>query len=82
MEEIREETQKLLQDLVTIGNWAKSCTTKEQLESTKKFLNKRLLDTSCTREEYGKVMYNIGLVDGIILSIEKIKIDKNGELSN
>lgn len=77
--EITKRTKRFLDDLIIIGNWAKSCETKEQFENVKKFLtNKINIYKSCKTWEAEKALYNLGFIDGMFLAIEKLKF-KNYE---
>ena len=62
----------IVNDLVIIGNWAKSCKTKEQLEVVDNFLKKKI--SSYPKKHIGlDVSFHMGIVFGIILSLKKLK---------
>lgn len=68
-----KDTDITLNDLEIIGNWAKSCETKEQLNIVDKAFN-----DYCNRYKFWKyradeILYNQGVVAGIILSIYQIR---------
>jgi hypothetical protein len=66
----------IINELVTIGNWAKSCKTLEQLDIVTNFFHDKC-------EVYNKhfnvnleIMLHIGIVTGILLSIRKLRFSK------
>tara|TARA_R110000851_G_scaffold85491_1_gene185921 strand:- start:62 stop:301 length:240 start_codon:yes stop_codon:yes gene_type:complete len=65
-----------IKKLSTIGNWAKSCETPEQLKTVEKFMRVHMsnIEPFMFSRESHEVMYHCGIVDGIILSIGKLKI--------
>lgn len=64
-----------IQELEIIGNWAKSCETRDQLERVKLFLDRKVNKKSFnfpkhrSREAY----MSLGIVEGIILTLFKTK---------
>lgn len=77
-----KRVDKEIKKLAVIGNWAKSCKTSEQLEIVSNFMNRHVMTIQPFNrwevKEFGRVMYHLGIVDGIILSIKKLKF-KNAE---
>lgn len=75
-----ERVQKEIDNLVTIGNWAKSCKTKEQLQNVDKFFHNHMSNIKpFNKWEMGKshrVMFHCGIVSGMLLSIKKLKFKK------
>lgn len=71
---------KYISEIIIIANWAKSCKTKEQLDNIDSFLKKyyKRMKPSFyfTQKDSHRVMYHMGIVDGIILSIRKLKFNK------
>lgn len=66
------KSNDIINELVIIGNWAKSCKTKEQLEVVNKFLDKKMY--SYPKKHIGlEVSFHMGIVSGIILSLKKLK---------
>lgn len=60
--------------LITIGNWARSCKTLEQLNNVKTFLTKRVKTTKeFSTKDTITLNYHLGIVDGIILSLKEVK---------
>lgn len=68
-----EKTQKLLDNLVIIGNWAKSCKTLDQLDLVSEFIARNYLTWKYSKQDTEIVSYNLGMVDGIILTLTKTK---------
>jgi len=69
----------IIDELITIGNWAKSCKTKEQLMLVKRFLDKKATSphTKFPKHLAVKVHYNLGIVDGIILTLSKTRFGES-----
>lgn len=65
-----------LDALITIGRWAKSCETLEQLKKVKDFFYKklRILEKEhFSWSEVSKLNYRIGITEGIIMTTEHLK---------
>lgn len=65
------DVEQEVDNLATIGNWAKSCTTIEQLIVVDKFLDKHCTRMRWRSTELSVLHYHLGIVDGIILSLKK-----------
>jgi hypothetical protein len=64
-----------IKKLSIIGNWAKSCETSEQLNSVENFMNSHVnnIKPFMFPKESHRVMYHCGIIDGIILTVGKLK---------
>lgn len=78
-----DNVEKYIDDLVTIGKWAKSCKTPEQFKNVKNFLDKQMDRTKgifiLSAEQQQRVSYHIGFIDGMMFAIDKLKISKKWE---
>lgn len=68
-----KDTDITLNDLVTIGNWAKSCETKEQLDIVDKTFKDYCKNNKFWKHRADEVLFNQGVVAGIILTLYKIR---------
>lgn len=68
-----------IKELVIIGNWAKSCKTKEQLDTVRKYLDKKIKskDFKFPEKDTAKANYSLGIVDGIILTLSKTRFGES-----
>lgn len=68
-----------IQNLIRIAKWIKSCKTKIQLDNIEKFLKdyyKRVDESNWfTASESHRIMYHIGFVDGMVLTLQKTKFN-------
>ena len=66
---------ELLKELVIIGDWAKSCKTREQLLTVKNYLDNKVKSpyTRFPTKMTHKAYYHLGIVDGIILTLLKTR---------
>ena len=71
-----KSNDECVDDLVVIGNWAKSCMTREQLTTVEKFLEKYVDKYSYCKFGADRVLFNQGMVFGIILTIKKLRFGK------
>jgi hypothetical protein len=67
------EEEIMILELIIIGNWAKTCKTKEQLDVVENFLNKKSSIMFKDKNFGSAACFNLGVVCGIILSLNKIK---------
>jgi len=72
---VSEQGKKVVEELTTIGNWAKSCKTREQLMLVDKFLNKKVATSYFKFPSMDSSIchLHLGVVDGIILTLAKTK---------
>lgn len=71
-----KKANEFIESMVTIGKWAKSCETKEQIDNVENFLNKFLENTKkpIYKDENELCHVHWGIVQGIILSVRNLKI--------
>ncbi len=69
--------KETISEMVVIGNWAKSCKTKEQLDTVSTFFEKYLNKYSFFKYGADKVLLNQGMVLGIILTLSKTRFGKS-----
>ena len=68
-----KKTEKVINELVEVGNLAKQCKTKEELEGVKEIFNSKIDTLTFSKQDIKSAYFHLGIVEGIILSIEKLK---------
>jgi len=72
-----KDTDETIADLVIIGNWAKSCKSQEQLDTVDGFFERYLQKYKFPKYRSDEVIYNSGIVAGIILTLNKTRFGKS-----
>tara|TARA_R110000772_G_scaffold17348_3_gene48471 strand:+ start:1508 stop:1741 length:234 start_codon:yes stop_codon:yes gene_type:complete len=72
-----KDTDETIGDLVIIGNWAKSCKTIVQLLTVNNFLINYSANHSFPKYRSDEVLFNQGVVSGIILTLIKTRFGKS-----